>query len=58
MRIVLLRKRLKLTQEGFAARLDVSLRTLLRWEGGYTKPSRLAVRRLEGLEGLEGLDKQ
>ena len=43
-----LRQRLGLTQQELATRLDVSISTVARWEGGG-KVSRLALRRLEAL---------
>lgn len=54
-----LRRKLGLTQEKFAAKLGVSFTTLNRWENGRTKPSPLAIQKLEdvahelGTEGSE-----
>jgi transcriptional regulator with XRE-family HTH domain len=44
-----LRQRTGLTQEKFAAKLGVTFPTINRWENGRTKPSPLAVQRIEGL---------
>lgn len=41
-----LRKRLRLTQEKFAARLGVTFPTINRWENGRVKPSPMAVEHL------------
>ncbi|MBD2447341.1 helix-turn-helix domain-containing protein [Nostoc sp. FACHB-152] len=38
-----------LTQEEFALILGVTFPTVNRWENGHTKPSRLAVKQIEGL---------
>jgi putative transcriptional regulator len=43
------RGRLGLTQEKFAARLGVTLPTINRWENGRTKPSPLAMEKLQQL---------
>ena len=43
----ILRKRLGLTQERLAARLDVTFASVNRWENGRVKPSRLAVKQIE-----------
>lgn len=43
------RTRLGLTQEKFAARLGVTLPTINRWENGRTKPSPLAIQKLQDL---------
>lgn len=48
-----LRKITGLTQEKFAARLGVTFPTINRWENGRTRPSPLAVEKIEGL--LESL---
>jgi putative transcriptional regulator len=50
-RVRKLRARLGLTQEQFAHRLGVSLRTLLRWESGEVVPSRLASLALASVSG-------
>lgn len=44
-----LRKRLGLSQERLAARLDVTFSTVNRWENGHAEPSRLALNQLEDL---------
>lgn len=45
----LLRERMGLTQEKFAARLGVTFPTINRWENGHTQPSPLALRQIEAL---------
>ncbi|MBN3941140.1 helix-turn-helix transcriptional regulator [Nostoc sp. NMS9] len=42
-----LRQQLNLSQEKFAAKLGVSLRTINRWENGYTVPSQMALKLIE-----------
>ena len=44
------RRRMELTQAGFAARVGVSLLTVHRWETGQSQPQRLALQRLRELE--------
>ncbi|MDL1888688.1 helix-turn-helix transcriptional regulator [Nitrospirales bacterium NOB] len=44
-----LRRRVGLTQEKFAARIGVTYPTINRWENGRTRPSPLALQRLEDL---------
>lgn len=44
-----LRRITGLTQEKFAARLGVTFPTINRWENGRTKPSPLALEKIEGL---------
>ncbi len=44
-----LRSVLKLTQEKFAGRLGVSVRTVNRWENGQTIPSPLAMEKIRDL---------
>lgn len=44
-----LRLRLGLTQEEFAAKLGVTFPTVNRWENRRAKPSRMAMKLLEGL---------
>ncbi|MEH2211923.1 MULTISPECIES: helix-turn-helix domain-containing protein [unclassified Nostoc] len=39
-----LRQQLDLSQEKFAAKLGVSLRTINRWENGATVPSQMALK--------------
>jgi DNA-binding transcriptional regulator YiaG len=41
-----LRAALGLTQEAFAQRLGVAYLTVVRWEGGKFKPSRLAMEKI------------
>ena len=49
-----LRKRTGLTQEKFAAKLGVTFPTINRWENGRTKPSPLAMQKIEELLGKMG----
>ncbi|MBD2516088.1 helix-turn-helix domain-containing protein [Nostoc sp. FACHB-973] len=42
-----LRQQLELSQEKFAAKLGVSLRTVNRWENGSAVPSRMALKLIE-----------
>jgi putative transcriptional regulator len=54
-----LRHRLGLTQEKLAARLGVTFPTINRWENGRTKPSPLAMQRLQEIlvgMGQDGTD--
>ena len=44
-----LRLRLKLTQEEFATKLGVTFPTVNRWENRRAKPSRMAMKLIEGL---------
>ena len=44
-----LRERTGLTQEKFAAKLGVTFPTINRWENGRTKPSPLAMQKIEEL---------
>jgi len=44
-----LRSRLGLTQEQFAAKIGVTFSTVNRWESNKSKPSPLALRRIEEL---------
>lgn len=44
-----LREQLGLTQEKFAAKLGVTFPTINRWENGRSRPSPLALQRLEEL---------
>ena len=44
-----LRKRTGLTQEKFAAKLGVTFPTINRWENGRTRPSPLAMQKIEEL---------
>jgi putative transcriptional regulator len=48
-----LRQQLDLSQEKFAAKLGVSLRTINRWENGSTVPSQMALKLIE--EVLENM---
>ena len=46
-----------LTQEQFAATLGVTYTTINRWENGRSKPSPLAMEKIEGmLEKMDGQD--
>ena len=38
-----------LTQEQFAAALGVTYSSMNRWENGHTKPSPLAIQKIEGM---------
>jgi DNA-binding transcriptional regulator YiaG len=51
-----LRKRLRLTQEKFAARLGVTFPTINRWENGRVKPSPMAVEHLKDFVREMGKD--
>ncbi len=42
---------LRLTQREFATRLKVESITILRWERGYTRPSKKIVKRIMRQEG-------
>lgn len=42
-----LRQQLNLSQEKFAAKLGVSLRTVNRWENGRAVPSQMALKLIE-----------
>ncbi|MGF1934131.1 MAG: helix-turn-helix domain-containing protein [Nostoc sp. ChiQUE02] len=42
-----LRQQLDLSQEKFASKLGVSLRTINRWENGSTVPSQMALKLIE-----------
>lgn len=44
-----LRNHLDLTQEQFAAKVGVTFSTVNRWEAGKSKPSPLAMRRIDEL---------
>ena len=44
-----LRTKLKLSQEGFARILGISCQTVNRWERGLSKPSGLALARIQSL---------
>ena len=48
--IKILREKLGLSQEKFAARLGVTFRTVNRWERELSKPSPLALNRLEEIQ--------
>lgn len=52
-RIRTLRRRLGLTQEGFARRLNVTLDSVRRWEQGRSKPSPMAEHLLDVLEAAK-----
>jgi len=49
-----LRERTGLTQEKFAAKLGVTFPTINRWENGRTKPSPLAMQKIEELLRIMG----
>ena len=51
-----LRKRLRLTQEKFAARLGVTFPTISRWENRRVKPSPMAVEHLKDFVREMGKD--
>lgn len=44
-----LRQQLHLSQEKFAGKLGVSVRTVNRWENGQASPSPLAIEKLEAI---------
>ena len=50
-----LRKKLGLTQEALARRLDVSTVTVNRWERGHAEPSKLGMKALDALAKNRGL---
>lgn len=52
--IKVVRKRLGMTQEGFAAALGVSFATVNRWERGRCSPQKDRVERIEGLGRKKG----
>lgn len=54
--VVAMRKRLGMTQLEFARVLGVSFVTVNRWENGRSKPSRLALRRLQEVALDRGLE--
>jgi DNA-binding transcriptional regulator YiaG len=49
-RVRLLRNKLHLTQEEFARRIGVSFKTINQWENKKSRPSKLALQRLETVE--------
>lgn len=51
-----LRKGLKLTQSELAAKMDVTRRSIIRWENGQTKPSMKKVERLAEVLGCKVSD--
>ncbi len=51
-----MRKRLRLTQEKFAARLGVTFPTINRWENGRVKPSPMAVQHIKDFVQEMGKD--
>ena len=51
-----LRRKMGLTQEDLARKIDVSLSTVQRWEKRQTRPTRLARRELKSLFRAAGLD--
>lgn len=48
-----LRAKFKLTQEDFAHMLGVTFQTVNRWERGASKPSRLALNKMNQLKDKE-----
>ncbi len=48
-KIRLLRSKLGLTQEQFAAKVGVTFSTVNRWESGKSRPSPLAMRQIDEL---------
>jgi DNA-binding transcriptional regulator YiaG len=44
-----LRQQLKLSQEKFVAKLEVSYQTINRWENNRTQPSPMALQLIEGM---------
>ena len=55
-RVRRLRKRLKLSQPTFAAKVGVAEMTVSRWERGRARPSKLALARLRALELLDNYE--
>ncbi|WP_442937348.1 helix-turn-helix domain-containing protein [Nostoc sp.] len=53
-----LRQQLDLSQEKFAAKLGVSLRTVNRWENGSTVPSPMALKLIEEMLEKTGKTKR
>lgn len=49
-----LRLQIGLTQEQFAAELGVTYSSMNRWENGRSKPSPLAMQKIEGMLQLRG----
>jgi putative transcriptional regulator len=49
------RKKLRMTSQELATALGVSISTVSRWENGKSKPSRLALIRLQGLAAEKGV---
>ena len=54
--IFLLRNKLKLTQLELATQLRVNYSVVSRWERGISRPSRLMLRKLEGLAKKAGAE--
>jgi DNA-binding transcriptional regulator YiaG len=50
-RVARLRKKLRLSQEKFAAKLGVTVTTVNRWENDKSKPRGLSLQALDTLEG-------
>jgi DNA-binding transcriptional regulator YiaG len=50
------REELNLSQEAFARFVGVSVRTIARWESGFSKPSKLARQKLECAYSVEEKD--
>ncbi len=44
-----LRQAMKLSQEKFADKLEMTFPTINRWENGHAVPSRLALKQIDGL---------
>ena len=49
-RIKEIRLSLGLTQQEYATKIPVSIRTLSKWESGITRPSKMAIIRMKQIE--------
>lgn len=56
--IIALRKKLELTQEELARKLNTTFSTISRWENGWSEPSNMAVGLLEQLNKEKGHDRE
>jgi len=53
MNVKRLRRKLRMTSQELATVVGVSISTVSRWETGKSKPSKLAIKRLQELDGGE-----
>jgi len=53
MNVKRLRRKLRMTSQELATVVGVSISTVSRWETGKSKPSKLAIKRLQELGGGE-----